>query len=101
VLAVGQPLAGYSSTDDRPSEQANKFDSWFQDEFRDYMRDVAESDGVRYVFLLADVLVVTVRASQMDVLYFASALLESEFMLIIIKDMSLAMGSFVMVFGYA
>jgi len=111
LCAVGRPLAGFKNEEDRKSDQSSKFQDWFQDNFRDYLQDETGADGVRWLRACVVVCaqlgyththeVAHARATcQMDVLYFASALLESEFQIIILVDMSLAFASFLFVFLY-
>lgn len=82
LITFGLPLPGYKNADDRRSEQNDKMAEWFQESFREYMLD-QEAD-----------------TTDVDVLYFASALVFSEFQIIILVDVGLAFFSLLFVFLY-
>lgn len=78
----GTPLEGYDNREDREAEQDAKITEWMQDNFRSYLQGLSSGgDGF-------------------DVLYFATPLLGDEFLLIIVVDLSLAVGSMIVVFLY-
>mmetsp|Transcript_21686 Transcript_21686/g.76147 ORF Transcript_21686/g.76147 Transcript_21686/m.76147 type:complete len:1073 (-) Transcript_21686:77-3295(-) len=81
VFSFGRPLEGYNNRGDRESEQRAKATRWFQDNFRAFLIEKAKDES-------------------MDVLYFATPLLEDEFLIIILVDLSLAVGSMFVVFGW-
>lgn len=81
IYSFGLPLEGYNNREDRAAEQSEKLAKWFQDDLRAFLINKSEN-------------------SPLDVLYFATPLVADEFLLIIVFDMLLAVGSMIVVFAW-
>jgi len=79
MIRFGLPLNGYRNQDDRNKEQKETFSKCFRDEFNTYLKNTKEVGNV-------------------EVLFFATALIRDEFLSIILVDCLKVIASLTLVF---
>eukprot|EP00930_Biecheleria_cincta_P076589 TRINITY_DN6379_c0_g1_i3.p1 TRINITY_DN6379_c0_g1~~TRINITY_DN6379_c0_g1_i3.p1 ORF type:complete len:1045 (-),score=167.77 TRINITY_DN6379_c0_g1_i3:416-3550(-) len=79
TIRFGMPLPGYNNSDIKRKEQQDKFRKWFREQFNDYLK-ATQGDG------------------DVEFLFFATPLIQDEFISILLADMTKVFVSLALVF---